>query len=97
MAEALGSNTSPSDFLLLNEAVNGAKGEIEAFKRHMSDDRLRRLIDSSVAGSADATTEILESLQEASSIYPLSCTVQTAGILLGARKVMSHPRLTENS
>ncbi|RKU40671.1 hypothetical protein DL546_003055 [Coniochaeta pulveracea] len=69
MAEALGSNTSPSDFLLLNEAVNGAKGEIEAFKRHMSDDRLRRLIDSSVAGSADATTEILESLQETQAVF----------------------------
>jgi hypothetical protein len=66
MAEGLGSNTNPSNFLLLNEAVNGAKGEIEAFRRHMSDDRLRRLIDRSVAGDADATTEILESLQEVS-------------------------------
>ncbi|KAJ4381977.1 hypothetical protein N0V85_008603 [Neurospora sp. IMI 360204] len=69
MAEGLGSNTSPSNFLLLNEAVNGAKGEMEAFKRHMSDDRLRRLIDRSVAGDADATTEILESLQEANPHY----------------------------
>jgi hypothetical protein len=65
-ANALGSVDNPSNFLLLNAAVNLAKGQIEAFKRHMSDARLRRLIDRSIAGDVNAVEEMLESLQEAS-------------------------------
>jgi hypothetical protein len=64
MAEALGSTTNPSNFMLLVDAVNGAKGQTEAFRRHMSDSRLRRLINRSIGGDAGATAEMLESLQE---------------------------------
>lgn len=66
MAEALGSSTNPSRFMLLNNATNGAKGRAEAFLRNMSDARLRRLINRSIAGDAAATSEMLESLQEVS-------------------------------
>lgn len=66
MAEALGSTTNPSRFMLLNDAINEAKGKAEAFKRDMSDSRLRRLIERSIAGDAEATSEMLESLQEVS-------------------------------
>ena len=66
MGEALGSMTNPSRFLLLNNATNGAKGRAEAFLRNMSDSRLRRLIERSIAGDAAATSEMLESLQEVS-------------------------------
>jgi chitinase len=71
MAEALGSSTNPSNFLLLEDAVNGAKGQTEAFRRHMSDSRLRRLINRSIGGDAAATSEMLESLQEVSCILSL--------------------------
>lgn len=65
-AEALGSNTNPANFILLDRAVNLAKGQIEGFRRHMADDRLRINIGDIAANDRGAATTVIESLQEVS-------------------------------
>jgi hypothetical protein len=65
-AEVLGSNTNPANLMLPDEAVHGAKGDIEGFKRHMSDARMRINIRAVPANDRAAATLIIESLQEVS-------------------------------
>ncbi|KAK4164086.1 glycosyl hydrolases family 18-domain-containing protein [Cladorrhinum sp. PSN259] len=68
-AEGLGSSTNRANFLLLQREVNRAKGEIEIFKRHMSDDRLRRRINGAIGGNQTAAEEVLQSLQETQAVF----------------------------
>ena len=64
LAEAFGSTTNPSNFLLLETAVNRAKGRIETFVRNMSPDVLTSLINRAIQGDEAAAQRVLESLAE---------------------------------
>jgi alkylhydroperoxidase/carboxymuconolactone decarboxylase family protein YurZ len=62
--ERWGSNTNPSHFLLLLEgAVNAAKGRIEVFRAPMSVSRLQGHVQNALAGSSD------DAIQEAIQVF----------------------------
>ena len=64
LAEGFGSTTNPSNFLLLERAVNRAKGRIETFNRNMSPAVLTSLINRAIQGDEAAAQRVLESLAE---------------------------------
>jgi len=48
--ERLGSDTNPSHFVMLRDAVNAAKGRIENFVRPMSEENIQRHVRTALAG-----------------------------------------------
>jgi hypothetical protein len=75
LAEGFGSTTNPSNFLLLETAVNRAKGRIETFVRNMAPDVLTTLIDRAVQGDEAAAQQALESLAEVSYFTSLALSM----------------------
>lgn len=67
--EQIGSNTNPTPFVFLRDAINGAKGRLEIFNRPMSDTVFDGHVAQAVAGNDEAIEAFLAPLREASK-YP---------------------------
>ncbi len=64
--EQIGSNTNPTPFVILRDAVNGAKGSLEVFKRPMAEDRFQDFVYAAAAGDEESIESFMAPLREVS-------------------------------
>ncbi|KAK1752214.1 hypothetical protein QBC47DRAFT_433206 [Echria macrotheca] len=79
--EQIGSNSNPTAFTMLRDAVNGQKGRFEVFNSPMEIRRFERTVDRGVGGNETAVEEWLDTLRETVAAFqylndPLVVTVQ---------------------
>lgn len=91
LLERLGSNSNPSHFILLEKAVNAAKGQLEIFKRPMSEDKMEENVEKALAGDDEALQRYMAPLREVRThavflffVACLACNVYTCRYLKGS-------------
>lgn len=67
--ERLGSNSTPNHFILLESAVNAAKGQLEIFKKLM---RIEEYVEIALAGDEEAVMRFMTPLREVRIHFVLS-------------------------
>lgn len=73
--ERFGSLTNPSHFVMLRDAVNAVKGQLEAFKRPMDPTRVQTYVQEALAGSETSIESFMSPLREVSRPLLLSETI----------------------
>lgn len=64
--EQIGSNNNPTPFVILRDAVNGAKGRLEIFNRPMAEDVFQDFVDAAAAGDEQSVESFMAPLREVS-------------------------------
>jgi chitinase len=66
MYERIGSTTNPSHFVILRDAVNAVKGQLEAFLRPMDPDRTEMYVQRALNGDETSIEAFMAPLREVS-------------------------------
>ncbi len=64
--EQIGSNTNPTPFVILRDAVNAVKGRLEMFRRPMAEDNFQDFVNAAVVGDEPSVESFMAPLREVS-------------------------------
>lgn len=80
--EQIGSDSNPTPFVILQDAVNGVKGRIENFKSPMAQRKIRRHIKDAAAGNRTSVENFMAPLRQVNLPYQLQQILRDVNILL---------------